>query len=104
VILFIIYRSCNNIFFILLLCEGRRASEIVKHAVNIDLDCVIATCQNSGTMQPHQHGCVMHDMRNIVDPTKRCLRPFVGITPPTSIVVDGVYLFKVGSDNGVSYL
>jgi hypothetical protein len=24
---------------------------------------------NSGTLQPHEHGCLMHDTRNIVDPT-----------------------------------
>jgi hypothetical protein len=32
---------------------------------------VKATCQNtsSGTLQPHEHGCVMHDTRNIFHPT-----------------------------------
>jgi hypothetical protein len=30
---------------------------------------VIATCQNSGTLQQHEHGCVMDDTRNIIDPT-----------------------------------
>jgi hypothetical protein len=29
----------------------------------------IMACQNSGTLQPHEHGCVMHNMRNIVDLT-----------------------------------
>jgi hypothetical protein len=30
---------------------------------------LIATCQNSGTAQPHEHGCEMHDTRNIFDTT-----------------------------------
>jgi hypothetical protein len=29
----------------------------------------MAGCQNSGTLQPHEHGCVMHDTRNILDLT-----------------------------------
>jgi hypothetical protein len=29
----------------------------------------IVACQNSGTLQPHEYGCVMHDTHNIVDPT-----------------------------------
>jgi hypothetical protein len=29
----------------------------------------IAACQISGTLQPHEHGCVMYDTRNIFNPT-----------------------------------
>jgi hypothetical protein len=29
----------------------------------------ITTCQNSGTLQRHEHGWVMYDTHNIVDPT-----------------------------------
>jgi hypothetical protein len=28
----------------------------------------IATCQNSGTLQLHEHECVMHDTLNILNP------------------------------------
>jgi hypothetical protein len=29
----------------------------------------IATCQSSGTLQLHEHGCVINDTHNIVDLT-----------------------------------
>jgi hypothetical protein len=37
--------------------------------MKVSIDRNIATCQNSGILQPHKHECVMHDTRNIVDPT-----------------------------------
>jgi hypothetical protein len=39
--------------------------------VQIMLSYDIAACQNSGTLQPHEHGCVMYDTRNISTPQQQ---------------------------------